>query len=193
MEKLINCLLLVVCFVTAVNGTDIRFNSSLTSIKPPLSKDLSLHCSLRDTGDVEMITSIVIAKHETEVARITVLDPATSLINSPDLEVKGQLTNQPGEWGFLELTWKLPTSSESGKYRCVAQSMSVGLGRRSSLHFSKTLEVGEEEVSLVELIRYVQEGDRERDRLKMSERKMNLTIAELKKENQNNRAVIDGE
>ena len=164
------------------------FNSSLTSIKPPISKDLTLHCSLRDTGDftkddVDLITSLVIAKHETEVARITVLDPATSLINSPDLEVKGQLTNKPGEWGFLELTWKLPTSSESGKYRCDAQSMSVKLGRRS-LHFSKTLEVGEEEVSLIDLVRYVQEGERERERLKISERKMNLTIAELKKQNQ---------
>ena len=161
---------------------------------------MTIRCSLHDTGspgsgslvyqqddpaqspvqsdltntaeDVDFITSIVVSRDGVDIAAVSVHVPARSLVTSPDLEVKGQLTDQPGERGFLEMTWKQPTSLQSGKYRCVVDSIDM-VGH--SFDFSGTLDIDEEEVSVGDLVMYVQDGERER-------RRMNSTIGDLNRE-----------
>merc|ERR1719239_1024070 len=81
----------------------------------------------------------------------------------------GQLTGGQGVGGELQITWRLPTPSEAGEYRCDVDTFSA---QAHSIIFSQTINIAEAEVSMSDLVNEVY-------RLKLEKEQMEKTIHQL--------------
>ena len=217
----------------------IELKSTDTSIKPLVTEDMTLRCSLRDTAsvsggiigrkkrdnsdsqthisdssdsslntgdhqtltprrdsitnstiDVDFVIEMVIYKDDQDIASVSEHIPAQPIINSPDFSVTGSLSGQPGERGFLQLTWRHPTGSDDGVYRCEVEAVSLA-GHKFS--FSTSLKIDKAEVTFEDVVQTMQRMEREKDKMadqlqnnEKEKQQMNATINTLSHRDQQN-------
>jgi len=219
---------------TLVNGSEIEFTSSKSSIQPILTSRLTLKCDLHDTTplvsertnerkdvadspsvlthsksdssldshtetqdsqadcdhvtdrregltntavNVDFVTSIVISKDGVDVATLSVHFPAKSLVDTTDVRVNGSLSGQRSETkGHLEVTFDHPTVNQVGTYRCEVYGID---SQGHTYHFSKTVEIVEEEITWGELVKHVKNFEKTVENLTQTNQVMNQTIKEM--------------
>jgi len=146
-------------------GSDIVFTSSDFSIKPPVTKDLTLNCLLRDNTlaanipigkrdlthtdqDIMYITSILITQNGADVATISEHIPVQLLNNATNLKATGEIKTDQSHAGFLQLDWLYPTDSDAGEYKCDVTAVNK---KGHSFTFSTTLEVSNADLTMNDL------------------------------------------
>jgi len=145
----------------------VTFSKSPDVIKPILTKELSLKCSLEDSPagggpvvgkrdgvaetstNINHLVTLVVQQNGVDIASITPYSPATALGNQGGLNVTGQITDSTG---YLLLHWDYPGESESGNLTCEANGIDAA-GHTST--FSTSLVLGVQEPSLTDLVNHV--------------------------------------
>ena len=128
-------------------ATTLQFESPVTDFTPNLTPNITLTCSLNasrasdvtnsptwsvlttgstvigrraaatsDDDVIKFLSSLVVMRNgKDHVASITEHTPASALMDLDNLKVKGQIN---GSDGFLQLSWRYPTSLQTGSYVC---------------------------------------------------------------------------
>jgi len=175
--------LLMCCFLRQSTGSAIVFESSPTEIKDGLTGTITLRCSLNDTAasanligrrdvtqtadNMAEVSSIIVMKGGVDVASVSHSHGARVIGVAPSLTVAGDLTGSAGEKGFLQLTYKVPSTPQSGEFVCEVNA--IGDNGHAKI-FSTSLEVNISEPTVPDLIRYIRElEDRNEKRLESLE------------------------
>jgi len=162
--------LLMCCFLRQSTGSAIVFESSPTEIKDGLTGTITLRCSLNDTAasanligrrdvtqtadNMAEVSSIIVMKGGVDVASVSHSHGARVIGVAPSLTVAGDLTGSAGEKGFLQLTYKVPSTPQSGEFVCEVNAIS---DNGHAKIFSTSLEVNISEPTVPDLIRYIRE------------------------------------
>ena len=142
--------------------------------KPQKSRSLTI-----TSVNADFVTSILITKDDIDLATLSEHVPARSLIGSPEFHVTGSLSTQPGERGYLELTWPSPTRAQTGNYRCDIDTVSLS---GHSYDFSQNLQIQEQQPSLQDLLAYVHVIDKEREKDRESLSELRLQLQDIEQE-----------
>jgi len=175
--------LLMCCFLRQSTGSAIVFESSPTEIKDGLTGTITLRCSLNDTAasanligrrdvtqtadNMAEVSSIIVMKGGVDVASVSHSHGARVIGVAPSLTVAGDLTGSAGEKVFLQLTYKVPSTPQSGEFVCEVNA--IGDNGHAKI-FSTSLQVNISEPTVPDLIRYIRElEDRNEKRLESLE------------------------
>merc|ERR1712110_34162 len=173
---------LVVVFVCslaifAAQGSVIFLTKSTDFIKPYLTHSLGVRCSLEDSvwqklttttdptaavigkrntqttpDNVQFVTSLVVSRDGQDVATVSDYVPVKALADQGKLVVTGGISKQPGERGYLSLTWSEPTTDQAGNYSCTVSGID-DQGHAVTYTTSTNVQVGE--ISLNDLLEHV--------------------------------------
>jgi len=144
-------------------------------IQSNLTKSMTLRCSLNDTDpvpvsggvigkrdtqytpeNVQTLTSIVITRNNGDhVASLITGQQPHAQTDLTNIQVNGSLslTGEPGEEGYIEVTWNYPQTAQVGEYVCEINAITA-LGH--PVTFKDTVEVIETTPSIGQLIGYIQ-------------------------------------
>lgn len=206
---MVSACVLIACLLCAwgpsVLSSEIVLNATTSSIRPLLTQDFKVRCSLRDTAvsgsiigrrsvqhsvpaprkgltsttdNVDFVTSMVISRDGVDLATITEHIPAKALGNFTGLQVSGSLSGQAGVKGYLEVRWRHPSALQAGNFRCDADTVN---GQGHSFDFSQTLEVMDEEISFTDLVQHVLQMEQDKDKLTDDVTRSGVTLAEVNK------------
>jgi len=174
----------VTCLFSVAQGSKILFEAHPDVLIANLTKSVTMRCSLNDTDliptaggvigkrdvtqtseNMKTITSLVITRSNGDhVATVIQGQPPRALADLGNIHVTGQIgnTGNPGEEGYIELTWDYPTSQQAAEYMCEVNTISA-LGH--NVVFSSSLEIGEQVPTIGELVGLVQNLEKDKTQM----------------------------
>jgi len=139
--------------------------------------------------DMQYVTSVIVSRDGVDLGILTEHFPARATSDATGVKVTGQLKSSgtSNEIGYIELTWKHPTLSQIGNYRCEIATLSP---EGHSIDFSENLNISAEDISIDDLVSYVHHLNLEKElmaetiaNLTKRDQEKNNTIQDLYKEN----------
>jgi len=174
-------LYILVSLISLTSGSKILIDANPDVIQSNLTKSMTLRCSLNDTDpvpvsggvigkrdtqytpeNVQTLTSIVITRNNGDhVASLITGQQPHAQTDLTNIQVNGSLslTGEPGEEGYIEVTWNYPQTAQVGEYVCEINAITA-LGH--PVTFKDTVEVIETTPSIGQLIKIVQEMEQAR-------------------------------
>jgi len=168
-------LYILVSLISLTSGSKILIDANPDVIQSNLTKSMTLRCSLNDTDpvpvsggvigkrdtqytpeNVQTLTSIVITRNNGDhVASLITGQQPHAQTDLTNIQVNGSLslTGEPGEEGYIEVTWNYPQTAQVGEYVCEINAITA-LGH--PVTFKDTVEVIETTPSIGQLIGHVQ-------------------------------------
>jgi len=153
-------------------------------IQSNLTKSMTLRCSLNDTDpvpvsggvigkrdtqytpeNVQTLTSIVITRNNGDhVASLITGQQPHAQTDLTNIQVNGSLslTGEPGEEGYIEVTWNYPQTAQVGEYVCEINAITA-LGH--PVTFKDTVEVIETTPSIGQLLGIIQSLDKDKNQM----------------------------
>jgi len=147
-------------------GSEINLDVTPSSLQPVLTDTMTLRCSLDDTSgaglvgrsvdrtseDVHYVMSILVTRNGADVASITTHIPARAMADVANVHVTGSIGNAPGDRGYIELTWRYPTSAQAGTYGCNITGLNDA---GHTILFTKTVELEAISPTIDDLVRQI--------------------------------------
>jgi len=144
------------------DSLDSQTDSSITADSQQLL-DPKRSTMTNSSENVDFVTSLVISRDGQDLASVSEHVSAKPMVSSPDFTVTGSMSTQPGERGFLQLTWRHPTGSQTGTFRCDISAVSRS---GHSFDFSTSLQVDQgEDVTFQDLVEKLLKMEKEKDNM----------------------------
>jgi len=199
---LLTLLLVATACLVFSTASIISLTKDPPTIKPILTKKLSVRCDLKDTQvggglvgkrsgvaqtstNIKHLISLVVLRNGVDIASITRFTQATGVGGDQGiLNVTGELTDSTG---YLQLNWTYPGETESGNVTCKANG--IDANGHGTIYATSTV-VGVQEPSLSDLVRHIHAQE---IRLMQQDDKISDQsgqISQLTTENQNQRQQI---
>lgn len=105
---------------------------------------------------IKHVASMTISRDDVPIATISTFTSAVveSDLDKANIKVRGDVSSDKGELGYLQLVWDFPNDSQTGEYKCSAVAITE-LGH--FVTFTKTLTVQKSSINLEDLIREVRD------------------------------------